>query len=420
MVVAHHSQTSSEQLRDCLILKGGHLIDPKNTIDTCMDIAIRGGKIVAVAPNLDISAAIKIIDISGLYVIPGIIDIHTHLFATTGLQDAWAGDLSVLPDGFSFRSGITTMVDAGSSGWRNFETFRHTVIDRVQTRVLAFINIASFGMISDLIEQDKRDFTPEIVAKMVKKHQDVIVGIKSAHYQLPDWASVEKSVEAGEKTGIPVMVDFGYFLKERPYWRLVTEKLRPGDISTHCFRGPIPFVDEQGKLFEYLYQARNRGVIFDVGHGQGSFIFRNVVPATQQGFYPDSISTDLHVDSMNVAMMDILSVMSKFLALGMPLYEVILRSTWNPAQIIQRPELGHLSIGAAADISVLHLNKGDYSYGDAGGGKISGHERLFCEMTLKAGQIVWDWNARSFIDYQTLGPRYGIREGVEYLVLPPT
>src|SRR6185369_14725198 len=147
----------------------------------------------------------------------GVVDMHTHLFHTTGIRDAWAGDNSVQPDAFSFRSGVTTMVDAGSSGWRNFETFRHTVIDRVRTRVLAMINITGLGMMADVTEQVSSDFQPKEVAAMAAKHKDVVVGVKSAHYQLPDWLSVDRAIEAGALAGLPVMVDFGYFVPERPY-----------------------------------------------------------------------------------------------------------------------------------------------------------------------------------------------------------
>ena len=214
------------------------------------------------------------------------------------------------------------------------------------------------------------------------------------------------------------MVDFGYFLPERPYWKLVTERLRPGDISTHMFRGPVPYVDETGKLYPYLRQAQARGVKFDVGHGGGSFVMRNAFPAIQQGFYPDSISTDLHAGSMNAGMIDMRTTMSKLLVMGMPLQEVILRSTWNPAQIIHRPDLGHLSVGATADLSVWNLMEGDFGFADASGGKIQGNRRLFCELTLKDGRIAWDWNARGAIDYKTLEPMYGIRKGIDQIVRP--
>jgi dihydroorotase len=401
-----------------LLLSGGHVIDPKNRINQRMDIGIADGKIAAVASKIEPSQARRTIDLTGLYVTPGLIDLHTHLFATTGIPGAWAGDSSVFPDGFSFRAGVTTMADAGSSGWRNFETFRHTVIDRARTRVLAFINVVGLGMINDFVEQDRNDMKPDELARLARKHKDVVVGIKSAHYQGIDWTSVDRAIEAGKLADIPIMVDFGYFLPDRPYWKLVTERLRPGDISTHMFRGPVPYVDDKGKLFDYLARARARGVKFDVGHGGGSFVMRNAVPAIAQGFYPDSISTDLHTGSMNGAMMDMPTTMSKLLVMGMPLNEVVLRSTWNPAEMIRRPELGHLSVGALADIAVWKLLEGDFGFADAAGGRIAGKQRLFCELTFKDGRIVWDWNARGAADYKTLTPTYGIREGIDHIVKP--
>jgi dihydroorotase len=401
-----------------LVLKGGHVIDPKNGIDRRMDVAIQGDKIAAVEPDIAAARGKKMIDVTGLYVTPGLVDIHTHTFNATGIRGAWAGDESVVPDVLSFRTGVTTEADAGSSGWRNFETFRHFIIDRARTRVFAFINIAGLGMISDITEQEPSDFRPEEVAKLAKKHRDVVVGVKSAHYQRPDWLSVDRAVEAGKMAGIPVMVDFGYFLPERPYWQLVTEHLRPADITTHMFRGPVPYVDENGKLLDYLRRARARGVKFDVGHGGGSFVLRTAVPAIAQGFYPDSISTDLHAGSMNGTMMDMPTTMSKFLAMGMPLKDVVLASTFTPAQMIQHAELGHLTVGATADVAIWRLADGDFGFADAGNGTIHGRQRLTCEMTLRAGAGAWDWNARAGVDYKTLGPTYGVRPGVDQIIKP--
>jgi dihydroorotase len=402
-----------------LLLKGGHVIDPRNNIDANMDVAVAGGRIAAVAANIDRSLAKQTVDASGLYVTPGLVDMHVHLFATTGLRDAWAGDNSVYPDGFSFRTGVTTMVDAGTAGWRNFDTFRHTVIDRAQTRVFAMINIAGLGMSTNAAEQVISEFQPDQVARIAAKHKDIVVGVKSAHYEGPDWTSVDKAVEAGKLANIPVMVDFGFFRAERPYYQLVTEHLRPGDISTHCFRSAVPWVDEKQKVYDYLQRARARGVKFDVGHGGGSFVFRNAVPATEQGFYPDTISTDLHTGNMNAAMKDMTITMSKFLVMGMPMKEIILRSTWNPAQTIHHPEVGHLTVGSPADVAVLRIEKGTFAYEDSAGGRLNGTQKILCEMTIRDGKVAWDLNARAATDYKTLGPSYGLRPGGADVVVRP-
>lgn len=391
-----------------IVLKGGRVIDPKNGIDAIRDVAVKDGRIAAVAENLSGGTEV---DVRGTVVTPGLVDIHVHLFHTTGVADAWAGDNSIRPDDFSFRTGVTTMVDAGSAGWRNFETFRHTVLDSARTRTFAMINIAGLGMLTNIVEQHPEDMAPEQVARLAAKHKDIVVGVKTAHWEGPEWIAVDKALEAGRLASIPVMVDFGYFRPERPWWRLVTEKLRPGDIVTHAYRAPAPWVDEQGRLYPYLRQARERGVKFDVGHGGGSFAFRNAVPAVAQGFWPDSISTDLHATSMNAAMMDLPTTMSKFLAMGMPLREVVARSTYIPAQLIHHPELGHLTVGTQADIAVFRLMQGDFGFADSDKGTYRGRQRLFCELTLRAGKVEWDWNARLGTDYRTLPKDYGVRPG---------
>jgi dihydroorotase len=410
--------TAAAQPRYDLLLKGGHVIDARNGIDGVMDVAIADGKIAAVRAGINPAEARQVADVTGLYVTPGLVDIHTHLFATTGIRNAWAGDNSVLPDELSFRTGVTTMVDVGSSGWRNFEDFRHRVIDRARTRVLAMLNIVGMGMISDEIEQNVNDMDPKATSAMALKHADVVVGIKSAHYQGPEWVSVDRAVEAGKLANVPVMVDFGFYREERPYYRLVTERLRPGDMSTHMFRGPVPIVDANGRLLDYQAQARARGVLFDVGHGGGSFVFRNAVPAVHQGFYPDTISTDLHTGSMNGAMMDMPTTMSKFLAMGMPLAEVVRRSTDTAARAIGRPQLGHLSQGAEADVTVLRMLEGPFRYADGSRGTLTGDRRLIAEMTVKGGRVTWDWNARIGRDYREMPANYGVRD-VDRVIIPP-
>ena len=401
-----------------IVLKGGHVIDPKNGVDAVLDVALSSGRIAAVAADLPTEDVGRCIDVSGLYVVPGLVDIHMHAYATPGHRDAWAGDNSILPDGFSFRTGVTTMVDTGSAGWRNFEDFRHRVIDRVQTRLFALVNICGVGMTDIGHEQNPYDMDVERTAACACDHEDVVVGIKTAHYYGPEWISVDRCLEAAMRADTRVMIDFGFFKKERPYYQLLGEKLRSGDISTHVFRGPTPWFDADGRVLPYLHEARARGIILDVGHGAGSFCFRNAVPAIAQGFYPDSISTDLHVLCMNIGMLDMVTTMSKFLVMGMPMQEVIRCSTINPADEIGHPELGHLSVGAVGDVAVLNKMSGLFGYADSFGGRLDGSERLQCEMTLKDGRVVWDWNGRTATDYRQMDSNYGVRRG-EYLVMPP-
>ena len=392
-----------------ILLKGGHVLDPKNGVDGVRDVAIRDGRIAAVAPSLSDTDARTTLDISGLYVTPGLIDLHFHAFAGTENGSITAGLSSIYPDHVTFGSCVTTVVDVGSSGWRRFEDFRRTVIDRASARVLAMINIAGSAMVDYDLEQNPLDLDPEKTGEMAKKHSDVVVGIKSAHWRAPNFLSVEKAIEAAEIAGVPVMVDFGYFLPERPYEQLVLEILRPGDMSTHFYRWPAPLLDENEKVRSYLHKARKRGVKFDVGHGSGSFHFRNAEPAVRQGFWPDSISTDWHRGSNHGAMMDMTNVMSKFLAMGVPLDEVIRRSTTNPASQVNHPELGQIAVGAEADLAVLRLDRGQFGFLDVGRGRIDGAERLGCEVTVRAGRVVFDYNGHAGTAWREADIKYPAR-----------
>ena len=389
-----------------LLLRGGHVIDARNGLDAVRDVAIVDGKVALVAAKIAPAEAGKTIDVSGLYVTPGLIDIHTHVYTGTGEPSSYAGDNSVYPDGFTFRVGVTTVADAGGAGWRNFDDFKTRVIDRSRTRVLAFINIVGHGMRGGKFEQDLADMDAAPTAAMAKKHKGLIIGVKTAHYSGPEWAPVERAVAAGTAADVPVMVDFGNnHPATRPLADLVTKKLRPGDIYTHMYSG---LRDElvAGKPNPGLIEGRKRGVIFDVGHGGGSFLWRIAVPIMKTGFVPDSISTDLHIGSMNAGMKDMLNVMGKFLAMGMPLPDVIARATWNPAREIKQDGLGHLSPGAVADIAVLRLDEGRFGYIDMYGARLAGTQRLVAEMTLKDGKIVYELNGLSRPDWTTLPSDY--------------
>jgi dihydroorotase len=384
----------SAQPRYDLLLKGGHVIDPKNGIDRAMDVAISAGKIARVAPNIDAAEAKKTADVSGLYVTPGLIDIHVHVYL-------WRdpGGEAAQADAFSFRSGVTTMVDAGSSGWRTFPDFKSRVIDHSKTRILAFLNIVGAGMGTGK-EDDPAQLDADAAVKMAKANPGMIVGFKSAHYAGPGWESVDGAVKAGELTGLPVMVDFGRINAKRNINALFLDKLRPGDIYTHCFSGHREELLESGKLNPAMEAGRKRGIAFDIGHGAGSFYWYVAVPAYAEHFYPDSISTDLHINSMNAGMKDMANVMSKLLNLGSPLTEVIRMSTWSPAKEIKQPKLGNLDVGSDADVAVLRVDHGKFGFVDSAGARNSGDKLIVCELTLRSGKVVWDLNGRASEDWK--------------------
>ena len=389
-----------------ILLKGGHLIDPKNDINGPMDIAITDGKISAVASDINPDQAIKVINISGLYVTPGLIDMHVHVFMGNDPGSYIAdGPTSVMPDGFTFRSGVTTVVDAGSAGWRNFRQFKEQTIDKANTRVLALLNIVGTGMWGRFEEQDVTDMNPEMTANMVTRlYPEILVGIKSAHYW-GDFTQVDMAVEAGKLANVPVMIDFGEHDPPNSIKSLFLEHLRPGDMFTHTFASIGPreaIVDENGIVKPFVFEAQKKGIVFDVGHGGGSFTWRQAVPALEQGFLPTVISTDLHTQSMNGAMKDMCNVLSKFMAIGMTLEDVISRATWIPAKAINRPDLGHLSVGAEADIAVLKLREGNFGYIDVRRKKMNSNQKLEAELTLRAGRIVWDLNGISMEKYEDL------------------
>jgi dihydroorotase len=396
---------SAQQKYD-LLLKGGHVIDGKNRISAIRDVAIANGKVAAIAANIAPAEALKVVDASGHYVTPGLVDIHVHVYAGTGERGSYAGDNSLYPDGFTLRSGVTTIVDAGSSGWRSFDDFKDRIIDRSKTRVLALLNIVGYGMRGDKFEQNLADMDAKPTADMALRHKGVIVGIKTAHYAGPEWAPVERAVDAGTQAKIPVMVDFGANRPERPMAELVTKKLRPGDIYTHAYSGLRNELDASGRVNPGMWEGRKRGVIFDVGHGGGSFAWRIAVPAMKEGFIPDSISTDLHIGSMNSGMKDMLNVMDKFLAMGMSLDDVVLRSTWNPAREIGREDLGNLSVGAPADITILRLERGNFGFVDMYGARLRGTQKVTCELTLRDGKVVYDLNGMTRPDWTTLPRDY--------------
>ena len=392
-----HAQTNYD-----LLIKGGHLIDGKNGIDAVRDVAIKDGKIAAVAPNIPESQATKTVNAAGLYVTPGLVDIHVHVY--TGEGTAYSrGFESVPPDGFTLRSCTTTVADAGSSGWRNFDDFKSRIIDKSKTRVTAFLNIVGNGMGGGAIEQNMADMEGKPTGEKALKHKGVIVGVKSAHFNGPEWHPYIQAEEAGKIADMPVMVDFGS-ARVRTIKELFEKYFRPGDIYTHAYAGGGRLELLDGKVNPAMIAAQKRGIIFDIGHGGGSFRFAMAVQAFKEGFYPDSLSTDLHIGSMNAGMKDMVNLMSKFLALGMPLKDVIVKSTWHPAKEIKLEQLGHLTVGAPADVAVLRLDKGKFGFLDQLGGRLDGTQKLTCELTLRDGAVVYDLNGLAAVPWEKLPP----------------
>jgi dihydroorotase len=408
---------SAQTARYDLLLKGGHVIDPANHVDAVMDVAVSKNKIAAVGKDIPASDAAKVVDASGLYVTPGLIDIHFHVGHGGAPLNWFAADARShlpplgIPADMALQAGVTTIVDAGSYGADTFLQEKEEVIDHATVRVLAFLNIVANGMQGDL-EQTVDQMDPKKCADTIRKFPEILVGVKTAHYWTEEpwdadhapWAAVDRAEECGQMVNLPVMFDFWPRPPERSYEELILKKMRPGDIHTHVFAQQFPIILPGGKINPILAKARERGVIFDVGHGSASFWFRNAVPAFKQGFIPDSMSTDLHTGNYNVLSMT--EVMSKFLAMGVPLSDIIQRSTVNPAREIRRPELGTLSVGKEADIAVLQQLNGSFSYIDCGVARMDGKVKLIARMTVRAGRIVYDPSGLSMVEWEKARPQY--------------
>jgi dihydroorotase len=377
-----------------LLIQGGHVIDPASGINAIMDVAISNGNIARVAVSINDSAE-KVIVAKGMYITPGFIDPHTHVFVGSNPGLFANGVNSVSPDDFTFRSGVTTVVDAGTSGWRSFALFKKQVIDQSKTRILAFLNISGGGMTGADHEQNLADMQADSTAAMIKKYPDIIAGVKIGHYNGTDWAPFEKALEAAGKVGKPLFVEC-----HLPQYTLQDQlaKMRPGDMITHTFENiseRMAIVGDDGKLRPFVIEAKKRGVLFDLGHGGAGFWFDQAAPAIKQGFYPNSFGTDLHRFSMNSGMKDMANVMSKFMALGLSLEQVIGIATWNPAKAIHHEELGNLKEGSVADVVILRLREGTFGFMDSAQKSITGNQKLEVEMTLKQGKVVWDLNGLS-------------------------
>jgi dihydroorotase len=380
-----------------ILLKGGHVIDPANENDSVMDVAVQGNVIRKVAGRISESDAKKVVNVEGLYVVPGLIDLHGHVTGYGG---------SIYPDDTALLTGTTTLIDAGGAGWRTFEKFRKKIIETSKTRVLALIHIAGGGMVHEA-EGDLGDMDPEKTAAMIKKHRDVIVGIKHAHYPHAGWDAIQRAIKAGRLADVPVMFDDKIFTNSGRHSReKLLDYMRPGDMHTHCYNDrQVEIVSRfSGKVHDYAREARRRGVLFDLGHGGGSFLWPVAEKAMADGFPPDTISTDLHRSSILGPEPDMPNCISKMMTLGMSLQDAVMRSTQNPAKAIGKfPEIGTLGEGKVADIAVLRLDEGVFAYKDAWGKRKLGHKKLKAVMTVRNGEIVFDLDGLAFPNWETAG-----------------
>jgi dihydroorotase len=369
-----------------LVLKGGRIIDPANGRDEIADIAFADGKVAAIGRDLS-SVGGRVVDVAGRIVTPGLIDLHTHVY--------WGGtSLGVDAAEIARKSGTATFVDAGSSGPGNFHGFRRHVIEPSPVRILPILNISHAGIFAFSTTvmvgecADLRLLDPRDCARVINANRDLIVGVKVRVGRTAGGnsgiAPLDMALEVAEETGLPVMAH----LDHPPPSRLeVVSRLRRGDILTHCFR-PVPNAPaaHDGSVREEIAAARERGVIFDIGHGGGSFGFRTTEAMLAAGFLPDVISSDVHQLSVNGPAFDQITTMSKLLSLGMTLGDVIRASTAAPAAAVGRSDLGHLGIGAIGDASVIELEEGEFDYGDVLGETRQGRQRLHASGLVLSGK----------------------------------
>ena len=371
-----------------LILHGGRLIDPAQDIDGTYDIAFSEGKVAAVASQID-NPAHEERDVAGLIVAPGLIDLHTHVY--------WGGtSIGIDAAIVAGRGGTTTLVDAGSAGPGNFLGFRHHVIEPSPVRILAFLNISFPGifayspsvMVGECVDMRLLDLKECV--RVIEEHRDLIVGVKVRVGRnaggMNGAAPLDMAVAVAAETGLPVMAH----LDDPPPSRNdVLSRLRPGDVLTHCFK-PFPNTPfrSDGEIWEEVLGARDRGIVFDLGHGARSFGFGVARGMLAQGFVPDVISSDVHVLNVNGPVFDLLATLSKFHCLGLDLPTLLQTVTCAPAAVLRRPDLGTLQVGAAGDATVIAVKEGQFDYHDCFGEVLEGQHRLACEGVVQSGNWV--------------------------------
>ena len=371
-----------------VLVVGGRVIDPANGVSARRDVALKDGKVAAVGEGLETAKAGEVIDASGCCVAPGLIDFHTHVYKDVSIFGIEADD--VFP-----RSGVTTAVDAGTAGWINYRGLERYVIARSEARILAFVNLSGVGLPWRRGEMVFGGYVqPEACAQAVGEHPATALGVKVRLYKgaggdvgLRDL--LQLALDAARRCGKPLMVHISGC--DVPLAELLPP-LRPGDIVTHCYHAgdEASLLNGAGAVLPEVREARERGVLFDLGHGLGSFSFDVCRKALEGGFPPDTISTDLHGLNINGPVYDLPTTMTKFLNLGMPLEEVVRRVTTEPAKMMGKGDsLGHLGVGAVGDVAVLAQEHGSFDLTDSEGQTLTGSRRLVCKATVRAGQVWW-------------------------------
>ena len=370
-----------------LILRGGRVIDPSQKLDEVIDIGFSAGKVSRIAPGLKADTGTAVRDVSGYIVTPGLIDLHTHVY--------WGGtSLGIDAEEFCRKSGVTTAVDTGSAGPGNFAGFRKHVIERSAVRILAYLHVSFAGiyaysrrvMVGE--SEEIRLLAPLDAVEVANANRDVIVGIKVRVGALASGRSgtvpLDIALQVADEVGMPLMAHIDH---PPPSYEEVLDRLRPGDVLTHAFR-PFPNVpvDPQGKVKEAVLQARARGVRFDIGHGKGSFAFKTARGMLANGFYPDTISSDVHALCVNGPAFDQVTTLSKFLCMGMPLIDVVAATTVNAAVALKRPELGSLKPGSVGDATILSIQRGEFDYVDVVGEHLRGDRKIVSESVVIAGR----------------------------------